>query len=76
MVVGCDEIVFGFAKGDAGSARRNFSCQLYGPSHPMSVRMVRYIEAVERLDPTIVRDAIAELNRNEYALGRISDRYH
>jgi hypothetical protein len=31
---------------------------------------------VERLDPTIVRDAIAELNRNEYALGRISNRYH
>jgi hypothetical protein len=26
-------------------------------------------------DPTIVRDAIAELNRNEYALGRISNRY-
>jgi hypothetical protein len=38
--------------------------------------IVRYIEAVERLDPTIVRDAIAELNRNEYALGRISGRYH
>jgi hypothetical protein len=25
-------------------------------------------------DPSIVRDAIAELNRNEYALGRISGR--
>jgi hypothetical protein len=36
--------------------------------------IIRYLEAVERLDPSIVRDAIAELNRNEYALGRISGR--
>jgi hypothetical protein len=38
--------------------------------------IIRYLEAVERLDPSIVRDAVAELNRNEYALGRISGRYH
>jgi hypothetical protein len=36
--------------------------------------IIRYLEAVERLDSTIVRDAIAELNRNEYALGRIRGR--
>jgi hypothetical protein len=38
--------------------------------------IIRYLEAVERLDPTIVRDAIADLNRREYALGRISGMIH
>jgi hypothetical protein len=46
-----------------------------GGIHNLSVKdIVDYVSAVERLDPQIIADATAELNRNECALGRICGR--